>query len=716
MTMKILVNYDFCQNQILNASMQKLATAPSNPFISQQYYNTALNRAFYWNGTEWVGMDAEDAVLTGSEIVSAINDSNAKINVANLHSSVADAINAAHSESHTLSSHSDVTITSIASGEILKWDGSKWINNTLAEAGIASTATFTTTADGLVPKTTTSNTTDFLRRDGTWATPPNTATATDDIFDGSNTGTAILYKPYTAQQAKLSFDTSSTTPIRNDRLNLNGYLYATKLFVGDTEVSLVGHTHAYSADDHVHGNITNAGAIGSTAGLMIKTTTSGVLTTLAAGSSGQFLQYDGTWATPPNTATAVDDILDASNTGTAITYKPYVSQQAKLSFDTSSTAPDRTDRLNLNGYLYATKLYSGGTEVSVSGHTHAYSSNTHVHGNITNDGKIGTVANRILITGNGGLVTTLAAGTSGEYLQYDGSWSIPPNTITTVKGTDGTAVSGEVLIKGTAPISTTQSGQDITITHSTSDGYKHVPANGTTNSGKVLTAGATAGSYTWETPTVAWGNVSGAPTNAHDQNTDTGTNNSTFQLDNDANGVKLKNVSGVLEVRNAADNDYADLKVNNLTVNGTTTTINSNEVNIGDSILLLNSDITTSTSNSDGGIAVKRLMADNVTRKDAELTYDVSSNRWETTFGAVTGTLVTAQIANKVTAVIGDGLAYSYVVTHNFNTRDCAVGIRETVSPYAAVMCDWEFTSENTITFKFASPPTNNQYTVTIVG
>ena len=31
----------------------------------------------------------------------------------------------------------DVTITSIASGEILKWTGSAWINNTLAEAGIA---------------------------------------------------------------------------------------------------------------------------------------------------------------------------------------------------------------------------------------------------------------------------------------------------------------------------------------------------------------------------------------------------------------------------------------------------------------------------------------------------------------------------------------------------------------------------------------------------
>ena len=67
-----------------------------------------------------------------------------------------------------------------------------------------------------------------------------------------------------------------------------------------------------------------------------------------------------------NTATAADNILDGSNSGTQITYKPYTSQQSKLSFDTSTTNPTRTDRLNLNGHLHATKLYSGGKEVLTS--------------------------------------------------------------------------------------------------------------------------------------------------------------------------------------------------------------------------------------------------------------------------------------------------------------------------------------------------------------
>lgn len=64
-----------------------------------------------------------------------------------------------------------------------------------------------------------------------------------------------------------------------------------------------------------------------------------------------------------NTASAVDNILHGSNSGTAITYAPYTSRQSGLSFDTTTTNPNGTDRLNLNGYLYATKLYSDGKEV-----------------------------------------------------------------------------------------------------------------------------------------------------------------------------------------------------------------------------------------------------------------------------------------------------------------------------------------------------------------
>ena len=143
--------------------------------------------------------------------------------------------------------------------------------------------------------------------------------------------------------------------------------------------------------------------------------------------------------------------------------------------------------------------------------------------------------------------------------------------------------------------------------------------------------------------------------------------------------------------------------------------INSNEVNIGDNILLLNSDVEAMAQNDDGGIIVKRLDSDGA-RKDAELIFDNSLGKWVTTGGAVTGDLVTAPLANKVTAKLGDGTKTSFVVTHNLKTRDLVVTIRENASPYAQVITDVEFTTEDTITVKFAVAPTNEQYSITIVG
>lgn len=50
---------------------------------------------------------------------------------------ITDASSSSHN--HTLDSLSNTTITANSNGEILKWNGTAWINNTLAEAGIAAT-------------------------------------------------------------------------------------------------------------------------------------------------------------------------------------------------------------------------------------------------------------------------------------------------------------------------------------------------------------------------------------------------------------------------------------------------------------------------------------------------------------------------------------------------------------------------------------------------
>jgi len=101
----------------------------------------------------------------------------------------------------------DVTITNNSSGEILKWNGSAWINQTLTEAGIVNgslgtpSAITLTNATGL-PATTgltatgTKDATTFLRGDNTWATAGGGATivhAFSNTTTTTYTGTASSF-------------------------------------------------------------------------------------------------------------------------------------------------------------------------------------------------------------------------------------------------------------------------------------------------------------------------------------------------------------------------------------------------------------------------------------------------------------------------------------------------------------------------------------------
>jgi hypothetical protein len=56
--MKHLTNLNLTQNELQNARIQNLATAPGTPVKGQIYFNTALNQAFVWNGTDWATADA----------------------------------------------------------------------------------------------------------------------------------------------------------------------------------------------------------------------------------------------------------------------------------------------------------------------------------------------------------------------------------------------------------------------------------------------------------------------------------------------------------------------------------------------------------------------------------------------------------------------------------------------------------------------------------
>jgi hypothetical protein len=76
----------------------------------------------------------------------------------------------------------------------------------------------------------------------------------------------------------------------------------------------------------------------------------------------------------------------------------------------------------------------------------------------------------------------------------------------------------------------------------------------------------------------------------------------------------------------------------------------------------------------------------------------------------------TSVVVRKYSTSIGDGTALSYTVTHNLGTRDTTIQVYDNASPYAQVEADVEHTDTATATIKFATAPTSNQYRVVVHG
>lgn len=72
-------------------------------------------------------------------------------------------------------------------------------------------------------------------------------------------------------------------------------------------------------------------------------------------------------------------------------------------------------------------------------------------------------------------------------------------------------------------------------------------------------------------------------------------------------------------------------------------------------------------------------------------------------------------VARKYSATIGDGSATTITLTHNLNTKDVVVSVRE-ASGDAGVLVDWVANGVNTVQLTFGTAPSSGQYRATVIA
>ncbi|NJM20429.1 MAG: hypothetical protein HC907_17825 [Richelia sp. SM1_7_0] len=169
-----------------------------------------------------------------------------------------------------------------------------------------------------------------------------------------------------------------------------------------------------------------------------------------------------------------------------------------------------------------------------------------------------------------------------------------------------------------------------------------------------------------------------------------GTNNSFLQLDSESSGGRITwdTATSEFRLRNSDGSAYADLRVKDFYVEGTTTTINSETLNVADNKITLNSGFTGAPT-EDAGIEIER-----GTSANAFIQWNETTDLFE---AGVTGSLLRLIRESTGTIVAGNISGNTVTVTHNLGNQHPELTVKRTDG--VIISFAYTATNANSLTF-----------------